>query len=180
MNLDLSMDGVLSFVIATAAVVALSTLLILAAFVVYKIVRGEIDISGILSVSQDASMSRFQFLIFTFTISLCYLMVLLYQLVHACDAEGARALCNISRIRLPDGSGAALLLGISGGSYALGKGIQTSGDTLTKTAAARAAADAATRAATAAGAPAAAAATVSASGGGPGVQATVGVEGGDT
>lgn len=178
MNLDLSMEGVVSFVIGAASIVAVSILVILALIVLYRILTREIDISGILSISQDASLSRFQFLIFTFTISFCYLMILLYQLVHTCDAVGARSLCSVSGIRLPDGSGAALLLGISGGSYALGKGIQTSGDTATKTAAAKAAGDAASSAAAATGGPAAAAAVVAPGGGGAGAQAAVGVEGG--
>src|SRR5271165_5252535 len=105
MGFDLSMDGVVRFGVAAAAVASVSIIAILAVIVLYKIFMGQIDISGILSTSKDASLSRFQFLIFTFTISFCYLMILLYQLLHTCDAAGAKALCNVSGIKLPDGTG---------------------------------------------------------------------------
>jgi hypothetical protein len=113
-------------------------------------VKDDIKINEILSNSPGASLSRFQFMIFTFTISFCYLMILLYQLLHACDAATIKTACDVARLRLPDGTGAAILLGISGGGYALGKGIQTSGDTATKNAevTANAAASAAGAAAT--------------------------------
>jgi hypothetical protein len=175
-----SMDDVVRFVIATSAVVAVSVLAVLAVIVLFKIVTGRIDISGILSASQDASLSRFQFMIFTFTIAFCYLMIMLYQRVHACDVGAIKAACNVSGIKLPDGNGAAVLLGISGGSYALGKGIQVSGDTSTTNAAARAAAEAAGKAAASAQGPATAAAVVTPAGGGPGAQAAVGVDSGES
>lgn len=59
-----------------------------------------------------ASMARFQFLIFTFVISLCLLLVTVSEPIGFPD--------------LP--TNVLLLLGISGGSYAVGKGIQASSD----------------------------------------------------
>ena len=81
----------------------------------WKIATGTIDISELISeeAKQDkprgkASLSRFQFLIFTFVIALSLFWVIVRQ-------EGFPE-------EIPNGI--FLLLGISGGSYVLSKGIQ--------------------------------------------------------
>ena len=86
----------------------------IAAAVVRDLWNGKIDLTKLLSGDDAASLSRFQFLIFTFIIGLSYLYV-------AVDKE-----------TLPDVANAWALLGISGGSYVLGKGIQMSADTAQK------------------------------------------------
>ncbi len=92
--------------------------------VLYCIYTGKIDLTYLLSESTTpgatarASMARFQFLIFTFVIALCLFLV------------------TVSKGDFPTISGGILgLLGISGGSYAVGKGIQASSDNGTKDAA---------------------------------------------
>jgi len=86
----------------------------IAAAVVRDLWNGKIDLTKLLSGDDAASLSRFQFLIFTFIIGLSYLYV-------AVDKE-----------TLPDVANAWALLGISGGSYVLSKGIQMSADTAVK------------------------------------------------
>jgi len=141
------MESTIQIVIGAAAIVAVATLTLLALIVLFKIATGKIDITYLLSNNAASSLSRFQFLIFTFTIAFCYLMILLYQLVHARDAcaastiaAAAKGMCQVAAISLPDGNGAVGLLGISGGGYVLGKAVQTAGDTSTTNAATNAAA----------------------------------------
>ena len=85
---------------------------ILALIILWLIVTGKIDLRLLISEKDGAaSLSRFQFLVFTFVIamSLFYLIAL----------QG----------KYPDIPGDILaLLGISGGSYVVSKGIQTSRD----------------------------------------------------
>jgi hypothetical protein len=84
---------------------------LIALVVVYDLWTGKIDLANLLSDKPDASLSRFQFLVFTFIIGLSYLLITLK--------------CG----KLPDASGALGLLGISASGYVLGKGIQKSADT---------------------------------------------------
>ncbi len=114
-----SLEGIL---LSSAGIVIILTVGVLALIVLYKILRNQIDISDLLSSSGEASLSRFQFLIFTFTIGFSYIMVVLYQFATHLGAE---------KVVLPDATGAVGLLGISAGGYVLGKGIQTAGDTAT-------------------------------------------------
>ena len=82
--------------------------------VVWKIYRDQIDISGILSesaTSNKASLSRFQFLLFTYVFTGLYLVL--------CIEAG-------SLIEIPNG--VLGLLGISAGSYAVSKGISVSAE----------------------------------------------------
>ena len=81
--------------------------------ILWKIVWGTIDLSKLVS-EQDgtASLSRFQFLIFTFVISMS-----LFLLVLANIDSGNNAFPELS-------TQALMLLGISGGTYAVSKGIQ--------------------------------------------------------
>lgn len=76
--------------------------------VVWKIVRNKIDLTMLISeASGAASLSRFQFLIFTFVVGMCVLVLTLES-------------GEFPKID-PDVLG---LLGISGGSYLISKGIQ--------------------------------------------------------
>lgn len=82
--------------------------------VVYLIIKGRIDLSKLISEPNgDASLSRFQFLLFTFVIAMS-----LFLIVVSKDPP-----------EFPDIPIEILaLLGISGGSYIVSKGIQTSRD----------------------------------------------------
>jgi hypothetical protein len=84
---------------------------ILGALVIWKIVDGSINLDRLISETNgDASMSRFQFLIFTFVIALSLFLVIM--------AKGGA---------FPDIPPTVLaLLGISGSSYLVSKGIQFS------------------------------------------------------
>jgi hypothetical protein len=84
---------------------------VIALVVLYYLVTGKIDLTDLLSGSDATSLSRFQFLVFTFIIGLSYLFVVL---------KGGGA----TQYSLPNAQNAWALLGISGGSYVLGKGIQ--------------------------------------------------------
>ena len=85
----------------------------LAALILWRIYRGDINLNNLISEPNgDASLSRFQLLIFTFviTMSLFYLIAI--------------------KLKFPDVPPQILgLLGISGGSYVISKGIQTNRDT---------------------------------------------------
>jgi len=80
--------------------------------IIIKIFTGDIDLSQLISEPNgDASLSRFQFLVFTFVIALSLFLVI--------------AASNPTRF--PDIPGTVLtLLGISGSSYLVSKGIQFS------------------------------------------------------
>src|SRR5262245_46419215 len=80
--------------------------------VVWKILRNKIDLTKLISeASGAASLSRFQFLIFTFVVGMCVLVLTLES-------------GEFPKID-PDVLG---LLGISGGSYLVAKGIQREHD----------------------------------------------------
>ena len=80
----------------------------------FLIWTGKIDISRLISEPNgDASMSRFQFLVFTFVIGLSLLLVIVGK-------SGPPAFPH----EIP--GGILALLGISGGSYVVSKGIQFS------------------------------------------------------
>jgi hypothetical protein len=85
--------------------------------VLWEIYNGNIDLSRLISEPNgDASMGRFQFLVFTFVISLSLFLVI----VAGKNGDGKPA--------FPDSipGGILTLLGISGSSYAVGKAIQFS------------------------------------------------------
>lgn len=100
-----------------AAVIAL-IILGFAAMVLYLILRGKIDLAGLLSEPPSpkdkngpkASLSRFQFLIFTFVIAGLYLIL---------------SLESGNFVDIPDS--VLILLGISGGSYLISKGVGKNG-----------------------------------------------------
>jgi hypothetical protein len=78
--------------------------------ILFKIVAGEIKLEYLISETNgQASMARFQFLVFTFVIAVSLFLVIL------------------TKGDFPEVPGGILtLLGISGGSYVVGKGIQAS------------------------------------------------------
>src|SRR5215467_2802697 len=85
--------------------------------ILWQIFDGTIDLSRLVSEPNgDASMSRFQFLIFTFVISLSLFLVI----VAGKNGDGKPAFPE----EIP--AGVLTLLGISGSSYAVGKAIQFS------------------------------------------------------
>ena len=88
---------------------------LLAGIILWKIWSGKIDLAKLISEADgDASMSRFQFLIFTFVIALMWLYLFFYK-----DWGGF--------VDIP--GGVLALLGISGGSYVVSKGIQKTHET---------------------------------------------------
>jgi hypothetical protein len=87
----------------------------LGAVILYHIVKGNIDLKFLISDSQgQASLSRLQFLIFTFVIAMSFFLV-----VVGGDTGGSPSFPD----KIPPGIFG--LLGISGGSYVISKGIKT-------------------------------------------------------
>lgn len=82
-------------------------ILVLGALVVWKLFTGKLDLTSlIVDADGKASLSRFQFLIFTFVIAGLYLLL---------------SIDSGSLIDVPQN--ALLLMGVSGGSYVVSKGI---------------------------------------------------------
>lgn len=109
-NLALFMGWTLAILIAVFALA-----------IIYKMWKGHIDLSYLIAGDDgDASLSRFQFLIFTFVIALSLFLVI----VNKVGGPG-----------FPDIPNSILaLLGISGGSYVASKGVDASAPaTTTKT-----------------------------------------------
>lgn len=81
---------------------------LLGLLVLWKIYTGKINLVGLINeTGGEASMSRFQLLIFTFVISMSLFLIII---------------SNMKFPEIPNGIWA--LLGISGGSYVVSKGIQ--------------------------------------------------------
>jgi hypothetical protein len=88
---------------------------VLAVILLWKIATDKIDLEWLISEDNGhASMSRFQLLIFTFVIAISF--------VKLTEAQG-----YFPEVK----SGVLTLLGISASTYAVGKGIQMSGDSQT-------------------------------------------------
>lgn len=103
-----------TWVSALAAWVALGFLGLIGVAILYYVFTGRIDLSGLISEPNgEASMSRFQLLIFTFVIAAC-----LFLIVASKDP----------RPGFPEiiPQGILVLLGISSSSYLVSKGIQAS------------------------------------------------------
>ena len=104
------MDTFISPLFISMVVASVISLVILgfASVVLYKILNGEIELDGIISEpgKTKASLSRFQFLIFTFVIAGLYLVL---------------SLESGTFVDIPES--VLVLLGISGGSYLVSKGI---------------------------------------------------------
>lgn len=92
----------------------------LGAIVLWKLATNHIDLKEVLEEeSGGASLSRFQFLIFTFVIAIAYAILLL---------KGIDKIIASNPIELPKIPNEVLgLIGISGGSYLVSKGIQKTG-----------------------------------------------------
>src|SRR5205085_7877302 len=87
---------------------------LLGAVILWLILTGRIDLKNLISETNgDASLSRFQFLVFTFVIALSLFYLIVNQVPPGYPAIPNQILA---------------LLGISGGSYVVSKGIQTSRD----------------------------------------------------
>jgi hypothetical protein len=97
-----------------------------ALYILYLVYWGKIKLTFLLSESTSAnptataSMARFQFLIFTFVIALSLFLVIVGS-IGKCSEKGCPCFPDIPASILG-------LLGISGASYAVGKGIQASSD----------------------------------------------------
>jgi 4-hydroxybenzoate polyprenyltransferase len=104
--------GVVKFVAAWVMVIFVGAL---AAIILWKIWTGKIDLTKLISEKNgDASMSRFQFLVFTFVVVLMWIYLFFCK-----DCTG-----------FPHIDSSVLgLLGISSGSYVVSKGIQKSHET---------------------------------------------------
>jgi hypothetical protein len=104
----------------TLAVGILGTVIVglIGLIVIWRLWTGEISLSQLLSDSSAASLSRFQFLVFTFIIGLSYFLLVIHLI-----AKG-----NLSALPSIDGNVLALI-GISAGSYVVSKGIQKSAET---------------------------------------------------
>jgi hypothetical protein len=102
-----------SWVSTLAAWVALGFLAFIGVAIVYYVFTGRIDLSGLISEpTGEASMSRFQLLVFTFVIAASLFLII--------ASANPPAFPNI----LPNGI--LILLGISSSSYLVSKGIQHS------------------------------------------------------
>jgi hypothetical protein len=119
---------------------------------VWQILVDKINLQYLVSEKNgQASLSRFQALVFTFVIGLSYFLLVLesfvkqaspacqlasqkvQELATTCTAEDCEklitAMNDVCGLGLPDLPASVLtLLGISGGTYVLSKGIQKSGD----------------------------------------------------
>jgi hypothetical protein len=89
----------------------------------------EIDLSKLIAEANgDASTSRFQFLIFTFVVAGSYFLMVVWSLTAANNAA-LIPMINNGTLHLPDiPAGVLGLIGISGGSYLVSKGIQKSAE----------------------------------------------------
>jgi hypothetical protein len=116
-----------------AGYVALGFIAVIALVVVWKIFKGQIDISKILyekdATSPDpnagpqapaASMARFQLLIFVFVIAISFFMVVVSNIKIVQARSDVRDLPKLPEVP----NGVMALLGISASSYAVGKAIQ--------------------------------------------------------
>ena len=87
---------------------------VLGGIILWLILIGKIDLAGLISEPNgEASLSRFQFLVFTFVIALTLFYLIVNQVPPGYPAIPSQILA---------------LLGISGGSYVVAKGIQSSRD----------------------------------------------------
>jgi len=107
-------------------------LALLAGVVLAMMLNGTINLSLLISEDNgNASLSRFQFLIFTFVIAMSYFLFVLATLAHMSGSQTAATAADASgNFQLPEiPTGVLGLIGLSGGSYVIAKGIQKSSET---------------------------------------------------
>jgi hypothetical protein len=122
----MTIDGIWTWISAGVAIAIALVIVTFALIVAWKLITGQIDLTYLLSEPADpnarrpadeppetpkASISRFQFLIFTFVIAGVYLVL--------CLEAG-------QFVNIPEN--VILLLGVSGTSYAASKGIKAAAD----------------------------------------------------
>lgn len=109
------------------SVVVAVILVAFASVVLAKIITNDIDLKFLISEDNgNASLSRFQFLLFTFVIAASYF---LYVTAIVTSAKFGDLIGPNMAIQLPDIPTTVLgLIGISGASYVVAKGIQKSAD----------------------------------------------------
>jgi glycerol uptake facilitator-like aquaporin len=107
---ELAMNEQFLFLAVVAGWIATVVVGFIAAAIIYLILRGKIDLSKVLEepTTTKASLSRLQFLIFTFVIALSLFLVIV--------GTGTPKFPEIP-------AGIFALLGISGGTYAVAKGV---------------------------------------------------------
>jgi hypothetical protein len=112
-NVTTELKRIIFALVGTSAVGAVVLLSALGATVVIKMATGAIDLKYLIADEGGAaSLSRFQMLLFTFVIASLYFLYSLHSLVSGASTS------------LPEIPGSVLgLMGISGGSYLLSKGI---------------------------------------------------------
>jgi hypothetical protein len=109
-----------------------------ALLVLWRILRGDINLDLLISEKTgEASMSRFQLLIFTFVIALSFFLIVISNAKLLQTPENAKRSSGPVLPILPDVPGGVLgLLGISASSYTVSKAIQANmpqkGDSETK------------------------------------------------
>jgi uncharacterized BrkB/YihY/UPF0761 family membrane protein len=109
------------FLIILTGYVGVVIVALFAIAVLWQIYLGNIDLAKLVSESDgSASMSRFQFLVFTFVIGFGLILMVVASMKSGTP-------------KLPEVPGGIMaLLGISGGTYAVSKGIQKSNESATK------------------------------------------------
>jgi|GraSoiStandDraft_29_1057270.scaffolds.fasta_scaffold404316_2 hypothetical protein len=97
-----------------------------ALLVLWRIFRGDINLSLLISEKTgEASMSRFQLLIFTFVIGLSFFLIVISNAKLRANDTPANSASGPMKSGLPDVPGGVLgLLGISATSYTVSKAIQ--------------------------------------------------------
>lgn len=112
----------MEFLMILTGYVGVTVVSLFALVVLWQIVIGRIDLAKLISEKDgSASMSRFQFLIFTFVIGFGLVLLIIIQ-----------AKANTAAFPAIN-SGVMALLGISGGTYAVSKGIQKSNENKSET-----------------------------------------------
>jgi|GEM_PF-1511969 len=121
-----TVHAAITFSLVTEALI-ISVLTVLFAVLLGKMLNGQIDMTFLISEANGhASLSRFQFLVFTFVIAGSYLLLLSWAL--GCTGNDCPKLIEGGVLQLPNiPAGVLGLIGISGGSYVIAKGIQISG-----------------------------------------------------
>jgi hypothetical protein len=119
------MDPAIKWLVILTGYVGIAILSLFAIAVVLLILWGKIDLTKLISEADgSASMSRFQFLVFTFVVGFALMLAVVQSVLSVAPGTA---------VVLPHLPGSLLgLIGISGGTYAVSKGIQKSNETALK------------------------------------------------